>query len=88
MKILLNLLSELAAEYEEEHFPIAVPSLTDLLKLRMFEMGYSQKSMVMFLGISAARLNEIISGKREPSYKTARAISQKLDISPAIVLGV
>ncbi|MGL5683446.1 MAG: hypothetical protein ACRDDZ_10420 [Marinifilaceae bacterium] len=33
----LVLLSNLAADYDEYHYPISKPSLTDVLKLRMYE---------------------------------------------------
>ena len=84
----LLLLSSLAADYEDEHYPVGVPSLTDILRLRMYEMGLTQRSMASFLGISPARLSEIVSGKREPTYRLARTISTRLDISPSIVLGI
>ena len=38
----LDLLSGLVEEYEDEHYPIKVPSLVDVLKLRMYEMGINQ----------------------------------------------
>ena len=40
------------------------------------------------LGLSTARISEIITGKGEPSLMTGRGISRKLNIAPAIVLGV
>ena len=58
------------------------------VKLRMYEMGLNQKKLAEMLGLSTARLSEIITGKGEPSIKTAREISRKLNIDPAIVLGV
>ena len=42
-RIELELLSELVSEYSEEHFAIGEPSLVDILKLRMYEMGLTQK---------------------------------------------
>ncbi len=51
-------------------------------------MGLNQKKLAEMLGLSTARLSEIITGKGEPSIKTAREISRKLNIDPAIVLGV
>jgi HTH-type transcriptional regulator/antitoxin HigA len=77
----LDLLSDLVADYEEEHYPIAAPTL-------MYEMGLSQARLAEMLGLSPARMSEIITGKGEPSLKTCRLISQKLNIDPAIVLGV
>jgi HTH-type transcriptional regulator/antitoxin HigA len=84
----LVLLSNLVADYEDEHYPIVKPSLTDVLKLRMYEMGLSQCAMAALLGMNQSKLSEIISGKCEPTLKQARTISQKLNISPAVVLGI
>ncbi len=87
-RIELELLSELVSEYSEEHFAIGEPSLVDILKLRMYEMGLSQKGLAELIGISPSRLSDLLSGKCEPTIKTARTISRKLDIDAAIVLGV
>ena len=84
----LDLISDLVADYEEEHYPITTPTLVETIKLRMYEMGLNQKKLAEMLGLSTARLSEIITGKGEPSIKTAREISRKLNIDPAIVLGV
>ncbi len=84
----LVLLSNLVADYSEEHFAIGTPSLVELIRLRMFEMGLTQKALAQLLGISPARMSEIMSGKKEPTYHIARDISRKLDIDPSIVLGV
>ena len=48
----------------------------------------TQKAMAELIGISASRLNEILSGKREPTLQVARAICINLSIDAAIVLGV
>ena len=74
----LELLSNLVADYSEEHFALGEPTLVDVLKLRMYEMGLNQKS----------RLSDYISGKCEPTLKVAREISRKLNIDANIVLGV
>lgn len=84
----LVLLSNLVADYSDEHFAIGAPSLIDIIKLRMYEMGLTQKSLAKLLGISPARMNEIITGKKEPTFRIARELSKKLDIDPSIVLGV
>lgn len=84
----LNLLSELVAEYEDIHYPIGKPSLIDIIKLRMYEMGLSQKAIASMLGISEPRMSEIMHGKTEPSLSLARNISKKLNIDADIVLGV
>ena len=84
----LDLVSDLVADYEEEHYPIAAPTLVETIKLRMYEMGLTQTKLAEMLGLSTARISEIITGKGEPSLKTGREISKKLNIDPAIVLGV
>ena len=84
----LELLSNLVADYSEVHFAIGAPSLVDAIKLRMYEMGLTQKALANLLGIKQDRISEIISGKKEPTYNIARNISKKLDIEASIVLGV
>ena len=84
----LVLLSNLVADYEDEHYPISNPSLIEVLKLRMYELGLNQSALAALLGMNQSKISEIISGKSEPTLKQARIISQKLDINPAIVLGV
>ena len=79
----LVLLSNLVADYEEEHFPIKNPSLVEVLKLRMFELGLTQTGLAQKLGMNQSKISEIISGKAEP-----RKMSIELDIAPAIVLGI
>ena len=84
----LDLISDLVADYEEEHYPIVAPTLAETMKLRMYEMGLTQSKLAEMLGLSTARISEIITDKGEPSLKTGREISRKLNIDPAIVLGV
>lgn len=84
----LELLSNLVADYSEEHFAIGSPSLIDVLKLRMYEMGLTQIKLSQILGVSPSRISEYLSGKNEPTLKIARDISTKLNIDARIVLGV
>ena len=84
----LVLLSNLVADYDDAHYAVAAPSLISVLRLRMYEMKLTQKAMAELIGISASRLNEILSGKREPTLQVARAICINLSIDASIVLGV
>lgn len=84
----LELLGNLVADYDEEHYPIGTPSLIDVIKLRMYEMGLTQAGLADLLGVSPSRICDYLSGKSEPTMKIGRKISQTLNISPAIVLGV
>jgi HTH-type transcriptional regulator/antitoxin HigA len=87
-RIELELLSNLVADYSEEHFSLGEPSLTDVLKLKMYELGLTQKSMAELIGVSPSRLCDYMSGKCEPTLKIARQICMKLNIDASIVLGV
>ena len=84
----LNLLSDLVVDYEEANEPINMPSLVEVIKLRMYERGLNQKRLSELLGVSTSRISEYLTGKSEPPLKIARDISIKLDIDASIVLGV
>ena len=84
----LVLLSELAAEYEEEHYPIHAPSLPDVIRLRMKEMGINQAKLSELLGVSPSRVSDYLTGRSEPTLRIGREISRKLGIDARIVLGV
>lgn len=83
----LDLLSDMLADYEEIHYPIEIPSLTEMIRLRMAEMKLSQKALAELLGVSPPRISEYMTGKSEPTLKVARLMHQKLDIDAEILLG-
>ncbi len=84
----LDMISDLVEEYEDIHYPIGKPTLIDIIKLRLYEMGITQSKLAEMLGLSNARVSEILNGKSEPSLKIGRELSRKLNIDPEIVLGV
>ena len=84
----LDLISDLVADYEEEHFPVKAPALVDVLKLRMYELGLTQTKLSELLNVSPSRVSEYLSGKCEPTLKVGREMSRKLNIAADIVLGV
>ena len=83
----LDLLSDLVAEYEEQHFPISKPSLKEIIRLRMAELGISQKKLAGMLQVSPSRISEYLSGKSEPTLKVARRLRSELGIDADIILG-
>lgn len=87
-KIELALLSDLVADYEDEHVNLGTPSLIDTIRLRMYEMGLTQQKVASMLGISAPRMSAIMNGKAEPSLALARTMCQKLNIEPSVALGL
>ena len=84
----LDMISDMVEEYEDVHYPIGKPSLIDVIRLRLYEMGITQTKLAEMLGLSNARVSEIMNGKSEPSLKIDREISRQLNIDPAIVLGL
>ena len=84
----LELLSNLVADFSEEHFSIGKPNLGDVIKMRMAELGITQAKLAEILGISASRISDYITGKAEPTIRVARDLVLKLEIAPAVVLGL
>ena len=84
----LDMISDMVAEYEDVHYPISKPTLIDGIRLRLYEMGITQTKLAEMLGLSNARVSEIMNGKSEPSLKIGRELSRQLNIDPAVVLGV
>ncbi len=84
----LDIISDLVADYEEEHYPIAMPSLIDVIKLRMYEMNLTQKALSNMIGVSPSRVSEYLTGKSEPTLQVARNISKSLNIGADVILGV
>ena len=84
----LTRISDMVADYEELHYPVKPLSLAETIELRMYEMGLTQKKLSELLGLGTSTISEILSGKREPTLKTAREISRKLNIDASVVLGV
>lgn len=84
----LELLSNMVANYSDTHFSIGEPTLSDVLRLRMFEMNITQVELSKILDVSPSRISDYITGKSEPTLKIARKISHKLNIDARTVLGV
>lgn len=88
LEIELKLLSDLVSDYSDKHFDVGMPTLAEVIQLRMYERGLSQKAVAELIGVSPARVCEYLSGKTEPTLQIAREICHKLDIDPSIVIGV
>jgi len=84
----LQLLSNMVADYSEEHFSLGEPSLTDVIKLRMYEMRINQKALSKLLEVSPSRVSDYLTGKSEPTLPVARNICRNLNINASVVLGL
>ena len=83
----LDFLSGLVEEYENKYYPVSTPTLAEVLKLRMYEMGINQGQLAAILQISPSRISEYLSGK-EPTLQVAKAMYEKLNISANTIFGV
>ncbi|MCM1137023.1 MAG: helix-turn-helix transcriptional regulator [Muribaculum sp.] len=84
----LTIVSDVVEEYEKIHYPIAKPTIGDLISLSIEERGMTQKQLASEIGVSPSRVNDYISGRAEPTLRIARAICTVLGIAPAAMLGM
>jgi HTH-type transcriptional regulator/antitoxin HigA len=84
----LDLISDIVWEYEEEHYPIEKPTVSELIALSLQEKEMTQRELAGYIGVSPSRVNDYITGRSEPTLKVARRLCQKLDISPAAMMQI
>lgn len=82
----LNKLSDLIADYEDANYPMAQPSLINVIKLRMEERNLKQKDLAVLLGTTTSRISEYIKGKREITLQIAKRLHSQLNIDADIIL--
>ena len=82
----LDILADLAEEYEMEHYPVGMPALSDVLKLRMNEMQLTQKTLAELLGVSTARASDYMNGKMKPTFNIAKKMHHNLNIDANLIL--
>ncbi|MDE7335482.1 MAG: helix-turn-helix transcriptional regulator [Muribaculaceae bacterium] len=84
----LTIVSDVVEVYEKKHYPIAKPTIGELISLSIEEKGMTQRQLAKELGISPSRVSDYISGRAEPTLRIARAICLVLGIAPAAMLGL
>lgn len=78
--------SNIIEQYEEIHFPIGLPSLIEVIELRMLEMNLKKKDLVAILGTSESKVSDYLNGKRELTFDHAKILHKKLNIDGDIIL--
>lgn len=78
--------SNIIEQYEEVHFPIGLPSLQEVIELRMIEMDLNKKNLASLLDTSESRINNYLNGKRKITFGHAKILHQKLNIDGDIIL--
>lgn len=84
----LTIVSNVVEAYEKKHYPIAKPTIGELISLSIEERGMTQKQLANELGVSPSRVSDYISGRAEPTLRIARALCLILGIAPASILGL
>ena len=63
----LELLSNMVADYSDKHYAIGEPSLSDVLKLKMEEMGLTLTNIAKIIGVTPAiECKHIYQAPRNP----------------------
>jgi HTH-type transcriptional regulator/antitoxin HigA len=84
--VMMDRISDLVADYEDKHYNIETPSLIEVIKLRMYEMGLKQSDLAERLGVPSTRISEYLRGKREITLDVARKLHSQLNIDGDIIL--
>ena len=81
----LDLLVTLVELYEERACPIPMPSPVEAIRFRMEQQGLKAKDLVLLIG-SAAKVSEVLSGRRELSKAMIRNLVNGLGIPAEVLL--
>ncbi|MBV6646938.1 MAG: helix-turn-helix domain-containing protein [Cyclobacteriaceae bacterium] len=84
--VMLDRLSDLLADFEDANYKIETPSLIDVVKLRMYEMGLKQSDLASKLQVPKTRVSEYLRGKRDITLDVARKLHHELKIDGDIIL--
>lgn len=84
--VMMDRLSDLVSDYEDVHYNIKTPTLIDVIKLRMYEMGLNQSDLAQKLDVPKARISEYLRGKREITLEVAKKLHRQLNIDGDIIL--
>jgi len=81
----LGLLAFLISAYENEHFPIGLPTPLEAVRFRMDQQGLNQRDLVPYIG-SRSKVSEVLNGKRPLTLKMIRALHKGLHIPAEVLL--
>lgn len=84
----LAIMSDVVVEYENKHYPIGKPTISELIQLSLEEKGMTQKQLAEEIGVSQARISDYVSGRAEPTLRVARLLCATLGIAPALIMGM
>ena len=80
-----DILGLMVDEYEKKHYPIDAPDPIEAIIIRMEEMQLKQLDLVEAIG-GKSRVSEILSRKRKLTVEMIRNLTQKLNLSPELLI--
>jgi HTH-type transcriptional regulator / antitoxin HigA len=82
---LLEVLSILADDYENKHFPIAPPDPIEAIKYKMEENDLTASDLIPYFG-SRSRVSEVLNRKRPLTFTMAKKLFKGLNIPAETLL--
>lgn len=82
----LDVLVDLVEAYEDERIPMESPSPVGAIKFCMEQRGLGPRDLEPFIG-SRAKVSEVLSGRRQITISTARALDEHLGMAVESLLG-
>lgn len=84
-ELYLDALSDLVAEYEDEHFPIPAASDADMLRHLMEAKGVTQTQVHRETGIAKSTISEVLAGTRPFSRQMIRKFAEYFHVDVGIL---
>lgn len=81
----LELFALLVEQYEQEHYPIALPDPVDAILFRMEQQGLTRSDLAQYIG-SPSKVSEVLNRKRPLSLAMMRALHEGLGIPAEVLL--
>lgn len=84
-----SLLANMIHEWEKVNYPLPVgvsPAITAMVKEKISELNLKQRDAASLLGISEARMSDLLKGKRGINIRLARKLRDGLGIPADFIL--
>ena len=82
----LEILQILIEKWENDHFPVELPTPADAIRFRMQHLGLKPRDLIPYLG-SKSRVSELLGGQRQLTIDQVRALNQHLGIPATSLIG-
>ena len=81
----LAVLALLVEDYEQERFPIGLPTPVEAIRFRMEQAGLTEQDLEPYIG-SPSEVSELLSGKTPLTPRMIRALHTNLGIPAAVLI--